>query len=275
MNGYAIFLNGDGTETKLSWKELKLEENAEKYGYDIYQINNEMVGDCAFYGTTIKEIEIPESVKYVDSDAFYKSEQLEKIIVPKGLDIDLKTKAIIERNNKNYEPLQKFYDNCEKNDIKLLKEEIDGLEQGYFLIGLDENGNIEKRDFNDYADALKLKDKNGERYFTLFQLCDYYIQHQECYPRFNYIEDQIEYKDYTNFKKSNDEIKQIVRFSEGLGIKPNLDSDLTELREQYIEKIETQNKANQAYISKLEKEYNKQKSKETNNVELEKVVERD
>ena len=92
-----------------------------------------MVGDCAFYGTTIKEIEIPESIKYVDSDAFYKSEQLEKIIIPKGLDIDLKTKAIIERNNKNYEPLQKFYDNCEKNDIKLLKEEIDGLEQGYFL----------------------------------------------------------------------------------------------------------------------------------------------
>ena len=39
MNGYAIFLNGDGTETKLSWKELKLEENAEKYGYDIYQVN--------------------------------------------------------------------------------------------------------------------------------------------------------------------------------------------------------------------------------------------
>lgn len=27
MNGYAIFLNDDGTETKLSWDELKLEEN--------------------------------------------------------------------------------------------------------------------------------------------------------------------------------------------------------------------------------------------------------
>ena len=206
MNGYAIFINDDGTETKLSWKELKLEENAEKYGYDIYQINNEMVGDCAFYGTTIKEIEIPESVKYVDSDAFYRSEQLEKIIVPKGLDIDVKTKAIIEKNNKNYEPLQKFYDSCEKNDIKLFKEEIDDLERGKFL---------EERDFNDYADALKLKDKNGKRYFTLSQLDDYYNRYQECYAsRFNYAEDQIEYTYYTDFKKLNNEIKQIVRFSE-------------------------------------------------------------
>lgn len=25
--GYAIFLNDDGTETKLTWDELKLEEN--------------------------------------------------------------------------------------------------------------------------------------------------------------------------------------------------------------------------------------------------------
>ena len=108
-----------------------------------------MVGDCAFYETTIKEIEIPESVKYVESDAFYRSKQLEKIIVPKGLIINgLKTKAIIERNNKNYEPLQIFFDECEKNDIKLFKEEIDGLERGAFLIDFDENGNEERRDFN-------------------------------------------------------------------------------------------------------------------------------
>ena len=31
--GYAIFLNNDGTETKLSWDELKLEKNSKKYGY--------------------------------------------------------------------------------------------------------------------------------------------------------------------------------------------------------------------------------------------------
>ena len=256
MNGYAIFINDDGTETKLSWKELKLEENAEKYGYDIYQINNEMVGDCAFYGTTIKEIEIPESVKYVDSDAFYRSEQLEKIIVPKGLDIDVKTKAIIEKNNKNYEPLQKFYDSCEKNDIKLFKEEIKGLEQGKFIISLDENNfDQEERDFSVYADALKLKDKNGERYFTLSQLNEYYEQHREnSGPDFDYS--------YIPYEELNDNIKQIVKYSEKLDIKTNLNSNANELKEQYIEKLETQNKAYQEYISKIEKEYSIHKEKE-------------
>ena len=245
MNGYAIFLNNDGTETKLSWDELQLEENGEKYGYDINLIDNEIIGDTAFYETTIKEIEIPESVKYVDSDAFYKCKQLEKIIVPKGLIINgLKTKAIIERNNKNYEPLQIFFDKCEKNDIKLFNEEIDGLERGAFLIDFDENGNEERRDFNDYADALKLKDSNGERYFTISQLKEYYERSWE--------------SGNDDYKKDNEDIKQIVKFSERLGIKPNLENNLDKLREQYIEKIEERNK----YLEKILKEYLPQKEKE-------------
>ena len=321
MNGYAIFLNDDGTETKLSWDELKLEENAEKYGYYVDDVNDKELRDCvftrteikeinipegvehigscgfenckqlekitlpstlkrienlAFARTAIKEIEIPESVEYVEECLFEECRQLEKITAPRGLYIDSDLTNIVERTNEIAVSLQDFYNNCEKNDIKLFKEEIDDLERGAFLIDFDENGNEEIRDFNDYADALKLKDSNGERYFTLFQLNKYYCQHQERYaPRFNYIEDQIEYTYYTDFKKLNDKIKQIVRFSEGLGIKPNLENDLTDLREQYIEKLETQNKANQAYLSKIEKEYNKQKSKETNNVELEKSIERD
>ena len=94
-------------------------------------------------------------------------------------------------------------------------------------------------------------------------LCDHYNRYQERYAsRFNYVDDRIEYTYYTDFKKLNDEIKQIVRFSEGLGVKPNLENDLTDLREQYIEKIEAQNKANQAYISKIEKKYNELKERE-------------
>ena len=31
--GYAVFQNEDGTTTKLSWRELKLAENGDKYKY--------------------------------------------------------------------------------------------------------------------------------------------------------------------------------------------------------------------------------------------------
>ena len=233
--GYAIFLNDDGTETKLSWDELQLEENGEKYGYDINLIDNEIIGDTAFYGTTIKEIEVPESVEDIDKDAFYRSKQLEKIIVPKGLEINLDTKAIIERSNKNCVSLQKFYNNCERNDIKLFKEEIKNAEKGEF---------VENDRFNDFVDVIKLSDKNSERYFTISQLKEYYERSWE--------------SGNDDYKKDNEDIKQIVKFSERLGIKPNLENNLDKLREQYIEKIEERNK----YLEKILKEYLPQKEKE-------------
>ena len=65
----------------------------------------------------------------------------------------------------------------------------------------------------------------------------------------------------------NDNIKQIVKYSEKLDINPNLNSNANELKEQYIEKLETQNKAYQEYVSNLEKEYSihKEKENEQNN----------
>lgn len=299
--GYAIFLNNDGTETKLSWDELKLEENGKKYGYvanqitdngidcvafynnerlkeinipeDIEYIEHDSFNGCtqlekvilpstlkairynAFCNTAIKEIDIPKSVKYVDSDAFYEC-KLEKITASRGIYIDSDLINIVERTNEIAVSLQDFYNNCEKNDIKLFKEENDGLEQGIFLVDLDQNNFVqEERDFSVYADALKLKSENGERYFTLSQLDEYYEQHREYSdPDFNYS--------YILYRELNDDIKQIVKYSEKLGIKPDLNNNANELREQYIEKIETQNKAYQEYISKLEKEFLVQKDKE-------------
>ena len=157
--------------------------------------------------------------------------------------------------------LKNFYNECEKNDIKLFKEEIKGLEQGKFIISLDENNfDQEERDFSVYADALKLKDKNGKRYFTLSQLDEYYEQHREnSGPDFDYS--------YIPYEELNDNIKQIVKYSEKLDINPNLNSNANELKEQYIEKLETQNKAYQEYVSNLEKEYSihKEKENEQNN----------
>ena len=300
-DGYAIFLNDDGSETKLSWKELKSKKNGKKYGYDASKINDKEIGEEAFYNderikkivisegiqgvgdsafcrckhlekvtlpstlkkleeksfasTAIKEIVIPSTVEYVDSSSFAWCNQLEKITAPRGLYIDSDLINIVERTNEIAVSLQDFYNNCEKNDIKLFKEEIGDLEQGYFFIDLDENGNVEERDFSVYADVLKLKDSNGERYFTLFQLCDYYIQHRKySSPDFDYS--------YILYGEVNDNIEQIVKYSEKLGIKPDLKNNINELKEQYTEKIEAENKAYQEYISKIEKEYNELKERE-------------
>lgn len=76
--GYAIFLNDDGTETKLSWDELKLEKNSKKYGYYVDDVNDKKLGDCVFTRTEIKEINIPEGVEHIGWCGFENCKQLEK-----------------------------------------------------------------------------------------------------------------------------------------------------------------------------------------------------
>ena len=299
MNGYAIFLNDDGTETKLSWDELKLEENAEKYGYYVDDVNDKELRDCvftrteikeinipegveqigwvafeecnqlkkvvlpstlkkikrlAFAETAIKEVEIPESVEYVGKNAFEDCKQLEKIIAPKGLYINFGLENIIERCgeiNGYQEYLNEFKelvkDPTEKefNNISTIAIQIKSIDQ------------------EQLKEVLNLRDSDGKRYFDFFEISDFYNLYRS-----------EEYYDYIDQTKANEDLKQIVKYSEKMSIKPELNSNADELREQYIKKLETQNKANQEYISKLEKEYNKQKTKETNNIELEKVVER-
>ena len=88
-NGYAIFLNDDGTETKLSWDELKLEENGKKYHYKADRITDKEIEKGAFEyllsWSTIKEICIPKGVEHIGHGAFYRCNQLEKVILPSTL----------------------------------------------------------------------------------------------------------------------------------------------------------------------------------------------
>ena len=84
--GYAIFLNDDGSETKLTWDELKLEENGEKYGYKHNEIKDTSINRWAFYGCEkIKEINAPEGVKYIGDNVFLECYQLEKVTLPSTL----------------------------------------------------------------------------------------------------------------------------------------------------------------------------------------------
>ena len=262
-----------GTETKLNWYELKLQKNAEKYGYrkgyycylspglcepsitntrlvprtfadnkylkeirfpkSVTYVDRETFSGChqlekvilspnleqiisdTFAKTAIKEIVIPNSVGYVDPHAFDGC-KLEKIIAPRGLQINA-PENIIERTNEVVMSLQ------------LSEEEIKKAERGNFLT---------KENLFDFSYALKLNDKNGERYFTLDELDEFYNgYHVKEACGYNPIKEKIVYRSYTNFNRANSRIKQIVEYSEGLGIKPDLHSDPYELFKRY-EKIE-------------------------------------
>lgn len=281
--GYAIFLNNDGTETKLSWDELKLEKNSKKYGYYVDDINDKKLGDCvftrteikeinipegvehigwcgfenckqlekitlpstlkgienlAFARTAIKEIEIPESVEYVEERLFEECRQLEKIIAPKGLYINFELEDIIERrgeNNGYQEMLEEFK--------KLVKVPTEKELNNISTIAVQ----TENFDQEQLKEVLNLRDCNGERYFDFFDINDFYSLYRA-----------EEYYNYIDQTKANEDLKQIVRFSEGLGIKPDLKNDVNELREQYIKKVEERNQ----YLEKMLEEYLPQKDKE-------------
>ena len=96
VEGYAIFINDDGSETKLGWDELKLEENGKKYGYKANLIEDKKIQDDAFRGQfeavvyysgcpKLKEINIQEGVEYIGFSAFYNCSQLNKVILPSTL----------------------------------------------------------------------------------------------------------------------------------------------------------------------------------------------
>lgn len=299
-DGYAIFINEDGTETKLNWHELKLQKNAEKYGYDNYyldfgpcpritdnyiedytflgnrflkqicfpktfnRINKHSFNGCkqlekailppalkelgerSFASTAIKEIVIPDGTENVHYSAFYDC-GIEKIVAPIGLKIWNIDEDRIERTGKAVGPLQEFYDSCKESGVELSKEEVKALEQGKF----------DGVDLSEYVYSLSLHNDSGERYFNIFDLDNFYNQYEKEYATggFDYIEEMVEYDSYFDYDKANYDIKQITKYSEKLGIKPDLNKDPDELKEQYIEKIENK-------LQDLLKEHVEAKSKE-------------
>ena len=283
MNGYAIFLNNDGSETKLSWDELKLEENGKKYGYNVNDIHDKKLGNCAFCRTeikeiavpegiedikwcgfenckqlekvilpstlkrienlafaetAIKEIEIPENVELVKELAFRDCKQLEKIIAPKGLYINFELENIIERCGEN-SGYQEMVEKFKELVIDPTEKELNNIS----TITVQSK----KFDQEQLKEMLNLRDSNGERYFDFFEIGEFYNHYRA-----------EEYYDYIDQSKANEDLKQIVRFSEGLGIKPNFKNDVNKLREQYIKKVEDRNE----YLEKMLREYLPQKEKE-------------
>lgn len=283
MNGYAIFVDNDGSETKLSWEELKLEETGKKYGYNANDIQDKKLGNCAFCRTeikeiavpegvedikwcgfenckqlekvilpstlkrienlafaetAIKEIEIPESVELVKELAFRDCKQLEKIIAPKGLYINFELENIIERHGEinGYQEMVKKFKELVKNPTEKELNNISTI-----------TVQVKKIDQEQLKEVLKLRDSNGERYFDFFEIGEFYNHYRA-----------EEYYDYIDQTKANEDLKQIVRFSEGLGIKPNFKNDVNKLREQYIKKVEDRNE----YLEKMLREYLPQKEKE-------------
>ena len=80
---WAVFKNEDGTTTRLSWEELKLEENGTKYGYLEMNISDTNIFDCAFCNCEdLLSITIPNSVKNIGGWAFDYCENLTSIVIP-------------------------------------------------------------------------------------------------------------------------------------------------------------------------------------------------
>lgn len=101
-------------------------------------------------------------------------------------------------------------------------------------------------EFEDVLSILNTKNANSERYFDVFELDEYYTRNQEFVPEGCYE---------TNYQKANENLKQIIKYSEKLGIKPDLKHDLDELKEQYIERIENK-------LQSLLEEHTEAKNKE-------------
>ena len=84
--GFAVFQNKDGTTTKLNWQELKLDENGKKYSYNNIRIRDNIIGYDAFNcNINLVSMEIPDSVKIIDTRAFFCCGKLNSIVIPDSL----------------------------------------------------------------------------------------------------------------------------------------------------------------------------------------------
>ena len=358
--GYAIFINDDGTETKLSWNELKLEENGKKYGYNANEIKDTSINEYSFYrcekikeicipegieyteqdafseckqlekvtlpstlkkidgfcdtaikeiiipegteivesyafwrckqlkkvtlsstlkeihpnsfcdtaikeinilegvkyigweafenckqlekatlpstlkelgersfaGTNIKELIVPNGVEYVGEYALRNCEQLEKVIAPKGLYIpdEIHNGIKVERTDEKYPGYQENLDKVKEYIKEPNEKELNNIQ---FTVIFLENvkGTCNKwEDFEDVLSILNAKDVNGDKYFDVLEMNDYYKSSK---TRFG-----------INYEQLNEEIRQTIKYSEKLGIKPDLKYNSDELKKQYIERIE-------------------------------------
>lgn len=163
-------------------------------------------------------------------DAFWDCDGLKKIIAPLGLGLGISSKKV-ERTNEIYPPLQEFYDRCEKDGITISQYEKDNFNKW----------NSIHRVYDRFKDVLSLKNEDGERLFNLVEISNFLVSKTE--------------KEIRDFNRGCNEIKEIVKLSEKLGIGPTLDKSADELKNMYILKLEGD-------LKKLGEEYNKQKEKE-------------
>ena len=206
------------------------------------------IGSWTFHDTGIKEINIPKGVERVGEGTFCDCEKSEKIIAPKGLYIpdEIHNGIKVERTDERYPGYQENLDKVKEYIKDLLECELNNI-QGVSEI-FDEINN--EAEYNDkdankiISEMLNLKDSNGNRCFNVFELNDYYKK--------NIWGVEIDYE------YSNKNIKQIIKYSEKLGIKPSLENEPDQLKEQYTEKIETK-------LQNLSEEYKEAKTHEQEN----------
>lgn len=275
--GYAIFLNDDGSEAKLSWEELSLKENEEKYRYNLKK-------DRAFEKTKIKVISILEGITYIHTGAFDECKQLEKVILPssliqcgtavfhkcdnlkeviapKGLYIEVPETAGIKRTNVEFGDYQYYLNKFNKLGVEPTEREKENIQQAVEEIDhpLKEVRYYDVLNKNDMYEVLKLKNSNGERYFDALDLIDFYKKNISIGDvTVSEPPDYIDWEEkiaVINCKEIYKNAVMNIEISEKLGIKPDLSNNVDELKNMYILKLEED-------LKKLGEEYNKQKEKE-------------
>ena len=283
--GYAIFTNNDGSETKLSWEELSLKENEEKYRYNLKK-------DRAFKKTKIKEISIPEGITYIHTGAFDECKQLEKVILPsslmqcgtavfhkcdnlkeiiapKGLYIEVPETAEIKRTNVEFIDYQYYLNKFNKLGIEPTERERENIQQVVEEIDhpLKEVRYYDVLNKNDMYEVLKLKNSNGERYFDALDLIDF-CKKNILIGDVTVSEppDYIEWEEkiaVINCKEIYKNAVMNIEISEKLGIKPELSNNVDELKNKYIQLIENK-------LQTYQKEFLETKNKENdrNNMQV-------